>query len=217
MAITNSTKRPGDIYIAGRRTIDDWKSFQRTLTPGGDHVLWQRAFDEYFYARLSTRYLGPIKILQQSGSLRGEGFSIVAIQCTLIEFLESTVQGISYRYRPRRKGASQLGPHEYSDSGNLFVRFLTVRQPFVRDFDARSARDFYEGVRCGLLHEARTKNGWTIRAKGPKGSALNVQGKIIYRDNFQNAILEFIDWYEEALRTDIAVQQAFIRKFNSLC
>lgn len=32
------------------------------------------------------------------------------------------------------------------------------------------AQDFYEGVRCGLLHEARTKNDRTIKAEGPTGT-----------------------------------------------
>jgi hypothetical protein len=48
----------------------------------------------------------------------------------------------------------------------LIISFLMTRTPFKEDFKTENmARDFYEGVRCGLLHEARTKNGWTIWAK----------------------------------------------------
>jgi hypothetical protein len=58
-----------------------------------------------------------IDTLQQNDSQREEGFSIVAVQCSLIEFLESTIQGKSYRYR--RDGDPQLGQYEYSNSGSL--------------------------------------------------------------------------------------------------
>lgn len=209
------TKGPGDVYIADHKTIDDWKAFRATLVPGSNPARWQEAFDSYFHTRLSLRYLEPIKVLQENGSLRGEGFSIVAIQCSLIEFLESTVQGISYRYRPR--GAPLPRPHEYSSSSAVFVSFLTKRRPFAKDFDGPTARDFYEGVRCGLLHEARTKAGWTIHATASGKAVIDGQQKIVYRNNFQAALLSFVTWYKGALLADSALQDAFIRKFNSLC
>jgi hypothetical protein len=155
--------------------------------------------------------------LQQSGSRRGEGFLIVAVQCSQIEFLESTLQGTSYRYVPRRKGAQQKGPYEYSGSGDIFASFLVNRSPFKNDFTQGIARDFYEGVRCGLLHEARTKNGWTILAKKSGGQTIDANRKVIYRDNFQAALLAFVEWYRVALPSDRPLQEAFIRKFDSLC
>jgi hypothetical protein len=206
-------KSPGDVYIAGSKTAADWKSFSAQLSTG--HASWKAAFEDYFHQRLSLRYLEPIKVLQEHGTFRGEGFSIVAIQCSLIEFLESTVQGLSYRYPPR--GAPAPGPHEYSSSSEIFVAFLTQRQPFAKYFNEGVARDFYEGVRCGLLHEARTKGGWAIHAKSSGESAIDATRKIVYRDNFQAALLSFVDWYKGALLTDEALQKAFIRKFNSLC
>jgi len=208
-------KITGDVYIAGSRTAADWKAFRKTLIPGHGPDLWKKAFDCYFHERLSLRYLEPIRTLQENGTFQGEGFSIVAIQCTLIEFLESTVQGISYRYR--RRGDPPLGPHEYSDSGALFSSFLTKREPFSEVFDERSAHDFYGNVRCGLLHEARTKKGWTIWAKSPDGTVISKQGRIVYRDDFQCALLKFVEWYKGALPSDSLLHNAFLRKFDSLC
>src|SRR5205807_1596195 len=66
-------------------------------------------------------------------------------------------------------GRQLLGCRLQHDPQSLRARFLflTSRQPFVRDFDEPTAGDFYEGVACGLLHEARTKKaggyGPTIR------------------------------------------------------
>jgi hypothetical protein len=205
----------GDVFIAGPKTAADWKAFRKTLVPGNDPESWQKAFADYFHTRLSLRYLKPISVLQENGTFQGEGFSIVAIQCTLIEFLESTVEGRSYRYC--RRGDPPLGPYEYSDSSDLFVRFLTERTPFKEDFDADLAREFYKNVRCGLLHEARTKGGWTIWAKSPIGKIVSAADKIVYRDDFHCALLQFVEWHRGALVGDASLQEAFIRKFDSLC
>jgi hypothetical protein len=210
-----TTRAPGDILIAGRKTINDWHAFRTTLVPGGDAATWQEAFDEYFHARLSSRYLKPITTLQKSGLQQGEGFSIVAIQCSLIEFLESTLQGKSYRYR--RKGDPALGQYEYSDSGNTFESFLVNRRPFNAEFTAPLAHDFYVSVRCGVLHEARTKNGWTVLAKNGGRQTIDANKRIIYRDNFQAALISFVNWYKRELPSNAGLQEALIRKFDSLC
>ena len=80
------------------------------------------------------------------------------------------------------------------------------------------ADDFYVNVRCGLLHEARTKGSWLIHAVDPTGQNLvvNSKKKIIYRDNFQDALLRFVIDYGTRLQTDLVYQEAFIRKFDSL-
>jgi hypothetical protein len=208
-------KTIGDIYIAGSKTIDDWKAIKPTLSPGGDPAAWEMAFAEYFHRRLSARYLDPIKVLQDNGTFQGEGFSIAAIQCSLIEFLESTLQGKSYRLL---RGGPPLGPHEYSRSGDMFESFFVNRAPFNTEFNAATAHDFYEGVRCGLLHEARTKNGWVIWAKhGSRIIDATGAQKILYRDDFQKAILAFVEWYKNSLPSSVALQEAFLRKFDSLC
>jgi hypothetical protein len=206
---------PGDFFIAGKKKVSHWRAFEATLTPGQDPDLWQRAFKEYFHARLSHRYLKPIEALQKIGSKSGEGFSIVAIQCSLIEFLESTLKGISYRHH--RKGDPPLRQYEYSESGRIFESFLVQRTPFDREFTPQLAHDFYVSVRCGVLHEARTKNGWTIQAKSKTGQVIDANLHTLYRDDFQASLLAFVEWYEKALPSDPALQEAFVRKFNDLC
>ena len=46
---------------------------------------------------------------------------------------------------------------------------------------------------------------------------MNANKRIVYRNDFQAAILEHIQWYKAMLCSDAAVQEAFIRKFDSLC
>ncbi len=198
-------------FISGRKTAADWLATRQTLVIGRPDG-WQSAYADFYQERLRLRYLEPIEVLQANGELRGEGFSIVAIQCSLIEFLESTAQGTNYKYVRR---GQQLGAFEYSSSRDVFVSFLTNRSPFAATFDAGTAEDFYASVRCGLLHEARTKNGWRIWAGGP--AAVDTQKKIVYRNNFQDGLLTYLAAYAAQLPQDSSLQAAFIRKLDYLC
>jgi hypothetical protein len=203
----------GSDLIAGSKTADDWRLTRGLLTAGATAHDWTVALDEFFVARLTLRYLKPIHILQEQGTLQGEGFSIAAIQCSLVEFLESTYQGLSYRYL--RSGQS-LAPHEYSSSAAMFRSFLTEREPFRAHFTSDVADDFYASVRCALFHEARTKNGWRIWAQDPNGRPIDPSTKILFRDGFQACLEQYIRAYRKEVLTDLARQVAFVRKFDSL-
>jgi hypothetical protein len=56
-----------------------------------------------------------------------------------------------------------------------------------------------------------------ILAKNSGSQTIDANQKIIYRDNFQTALLAFVEWYKGALPSDRALQEAFIRKFDTLC
>lgn len=200
-------------YIAGAKTPADWIAFRKRLEKKRTKDLWREAFEEYFIKRLELRYLHPIKMLQDNGTFDGEGFSIMAILCSLIEFLESTYQGKIYKYK--RKG-QLLGANEYSSSKEMFVSFLKNRPPFRATFDETLAKEFYENIRCGLLHEASTKGGWRIRAANNNGLIINKDSKIVYRNNFEIAIREYIESYGRELQGSRERQEAFIIKFNDL-
>lgn len=200
-----------DSLIAEKAPVD-WYAMRERLRKN-DAGAWREAFSDYFETRINLRYLSPIKVLQGTGTLQGEGFSIVSVLCCLIEFLESTAQGSNYRYL---KLGETLQAHEYVNSQNLIVEFLQIREPFSATFDATSAQDFYVGVRCGLLHEARTTNGWRILEEGPNGIIADVANRILYRNNFQEALLEYIKIYGKTLEADQQLQQGFIRKFDHL-
>lgn len=200
------------VRIAGQRTTEDWEKHKVALKASGEPEAWKSAFEDFFVERLRTRYLRPITAIQEIGDKNGEGFAIVALQCSLIEFLEATRRGIKYVFRdadPQR--------FEYSGSRALFVNFLTFAPPFSGLFDKAAAIDFYEGVRCGLLHEARTKKGWRVKVGSGHEPFVDVTEKIVYRDLLQNAFTEYIKWYGKQLATDKELQSAFIRAFDGLC
>jgi hypothetical protein len=209
-----------DTKVAGNRTSRDWCEFRDdfNLPMNRCPEIWGRAFDEYFEPRLNTRYLDPIAAIQDIRKSVGEGFSMMAVLCTLIEFLESTFQGKKYRHLKRGETQQDMGEHEYSRSEDIFVSFLINRNFFSTQFSKPGlAKDFYESIRCGLLHEARTKNGWKIRDESSDGSMIDSTRKIVYRDDFHAAITDYIKWYRKALQTDHLRQEAFVRKFDHLC
>jgi hypothetical protein len=205
----------GDSYIAGWKKCSDWKNFRIRLLDYSNREIWDNAFRDYFIERLKTRYFGPVRILQENGTYQGEGFSIVTIHCSIIEFIETTYQGVIYRYL--RRGET-LNPFEYNNSCDIFLSFLTNRRPFSSYFNRAIAEDFYKNVRCGLLHEARTKDSWIIHAKSESYIILITSNeKIIYRDNFHKALEDYLNYYKDELLSSDKRKEAFIRKFDSLC
>jgi hypothetical protein len=209
-------KLPDDTRIADQKTVADWTSMRGGLTASPDPAAWTEAFRDFFKARLGTRYFQPIQTLESMGQNTGEGFAIVALHCSLIEFLASTLEGKTYKYR--KSGDPPLGPFEYSNSSDMFVKFLEDNDPFRGMFSSTgTARDFYSSVRCGLLHEARTKGRWRIRVGKSATQAIDAGNKVIYRNLMRSAFDEFVNRYGQELSTDVGLQQAFIRKFDSLC
>ena len=208
MSQTTSGANVRPEYIAPGKTKDDWTNFSKRLVPGGNADVLAEAFDTYLLARLQSRYLKPISNVQDKGSWEGEGFAIVSIQCALIEFLAAIRLGKKYRHN------NPQPPHEYKNSRKLFVDFLFQTPPFDKLFSEADAGDFYSNVRCALLHEARTKDGWIIWVTG--AVPVNCRKRVVYRDSFQALIEGYIDDYGMALTADVPLQEAFLRKFNDL-
>ncbi|MGR3495624.1 hypothetical protein [Citreimonas sp.] len=198
--------------ISGKLTASDWRNQKAKLTEGGSEAIWAETFELFLMKRLRSRYFEPLEILQREGKLQGEGFTITSIQCAVIEFLAALRLGKNYRYVQNR---SDLGEHEYMNSSSLFCEFLISESPF-NDWikTIAEARNFYSSVRCALLHEARTKDGWKIWATGEIG--IEPSKKIVRRDALQGAINSYLEKYGILLLKDHGIQSAFIRKFDHL-
>jgi hypothetical protein len=95
-------------------------------------------------ARFTERYIAPVKGPERNG------FAMMAIACLMIEAL----------------AALQLGLVDTKGkSGKMFRHFFASADLF-KDFRGRED-DFYGSVRCGILHQAETCNGWKVLRKGP--------------------------------------------------
>ena len=219
-----------DVQIAGKLTVADWKDRKEKLETIGGPDNWKQAYNDFFLTRLETRHFKPISLLIEHGGKAGVGFSIVALQCSLIEFLASTLKGKSYKHIGLKecddcgkliKPETKPSENQYISSSGLFTGFLRSEIPFKNYFVSRDiADDFYANVRNSLFHEARTKNGWRILAGGASSPPIDVndkKDKIVYRDSLQSAFIQFADRYGKCLPCCDELQRAFIRKFDSLC
>lgn len=151
-------------------TVRLYKSWGRESDKG-----WARKPD-FIRRRLRERYIDPIEQLPRQAK---HGFLIMAVSCLLIETLEAF-----------HSGWTSTRTHSSDSFDNFFsrqVRFSVFHQPGI-------AVDFYENVRCALLHQGETRNGWTLRRSGPL-----LDGKTINATKFHREIARALDDYCGAL------------------
>jgi hypothetical protein len=205
--------------IAGKHTDKQWMALKKQLQSKPTKRLWDSAFRRFYRMRIDTRYLHPIASIQQEDTQCGEGFTIVALFCTLVEFLESCERGDNFRFIGRT--GAKLQPNEYNErqASSYFKDFLRTRMPFNTLIPSTLVDSFYQNVRCGLLHEARTKGGWVISTGASSGALISQKdGQItLFRNQLIPALETYFREYRKRLLTNPSTQEAFFRKFDHLC
>lgn len=209
----------GKMKIADEKSPEDWLGERPDLDAAPE--CWKSVLENYFIARLSTRYLEPIKLLKDHLKDKGEGFAIVTLQCALIEFLQTLRDGSNFDAKLSIIGYDpKNNDDKYNNaSKQIFTIFLTEQTPFKEYFDEEMAEDFYKNVRCSLLHEACTTNNWRIRTSACLKKTITKKDDKTYlqRDRFQDDLETYISQYKIDLLSDDELKEAFIRKFNALC
>jgi hypothetical protein len=202
--------------IAGSLTIGDWLHLKESIERSPERtVLWEKAY-VFFEKRISTRYLKPIEAIEHNSNIEGEGFAIVAIICSLIEALETFRQGKVYKRASKARPLDE--EKEYFKSQPIFESFLKNRDPFKSHFAASDlAADFYENVRCAILHEAATRNRWKIRINTGVLVEKRNESVILNRVLFVDAIKQYMEHYKTELLASSALRKAYIQKMNSIC
>lgn len=195
------------------RTEGEWHGLRLRLMASSEAPEWQHA-PEWIRDRLDRRFLEPARRVLHDDAMQGEGFTVTAIDCILIEFLAALRGGLVYRYRESDKARA---PHEYGSSRTLIMGFLTGLDPYRESFDRKLAAEFYENVRCGLLHEAATKGGWRIRASDI-GPLVHHDGgnPILNRRKLHSALCQTVDKYCEELPRSQTLQQGFLRTMDNI-
>lgn len=221
------------IRLFGKQTRQDWLNLRAKIIEGPDNVdYWHNATD-LFDQRLYTRYFRPIDRILRMRITSGEGFAAMTLICSLIEFLQSCFEGKTFRH-----GEAET-EFFYGSSSKKFKDFLEQHEPFKSTFVKAISKptkkiktfadDFYVNVRCGLLHEAATNNGWIIKtcnAKSKYSNFINLKdecNKIIYRDKFVETIKTYCDVYKQQIQdndkdnNNKSLRDNFCRKLDSLC
>ncbi len=221
--------------IAEKLTIRQWKELDKTLN-NKENVCWGYAF-RFLDERIETRYLKPIEAILNMEDNKGEGFAVVNLQCSLIETIESFINGWVYN---ATKTVDKKGNTWYSEDKiaqyrkgkelkniDIFVSFFENREPFKIIFEENNLQgdDFYWNVRCGLLHETQTKNGWKIKVSNEANTVSITNDKTIYRESFHRDIKKVIENYKSAIVEGEKfdgiegnrLRQNFRDKFNHIC
>jgi hypothetical protein len=183
---------------------------------------WDLVFD-FFEERIKTRYINPINIILNMELKTGEGFAVVNLQCSLIETIECFINGWIYqKVEKKHVWYNNTSNEIINNNKDIYISFFSEREPFKSFIPKIDGANFYIDVRCALLHEAQTKNGWRILASG---TSYPIEQKNIYRNDFQKAILRVIKDYKKAVvycekfgRIDgVDLRKNFIKKFNHIC
>ena len=143
--------------------------------------------------RFLERFISPLEDKQTK-----HGFSMMAVNCLMIESLESFWRG--WKKSPNSEQAF-CSFFDRSDNLKVFIGHVG---------------DFYKHVRCGIFHQAETTNGWHIIRSG---DLFVPDTKTINATKFQTAMSNCLETYCAALRnahwdTDIWVK--FRRKMNAI-
>ncbi len=152
---------------------------------------------------MDGRFLDPISDLKDK---KYTGFLIMAIDCLLIETLQQFIEGVPET--PRGKNES------------YFKNFLISR--FEEDFDDKKAKMFYEQIRCGILHQAETKESSKIKISHELPIVKFTKekdGLIINRKKFHEKLKKVIKLYIEELKdtTNILLRKNFRKKMDYIC
>lgn len=192
------------MYIARGIRAARWQALNLDDVESSD---WDEAVD-IFDKRIRARYLEPVEVLieldaKRAVHLRVFGFTILAIDCLLVETLQ----------------AFRLGLKDTRDrSGDMFRRFLTERPRFREHFDKKSARRFYEDVRCGILHQAEVRRGWRVWSVG-RLLAPTDGGFTINRTKFHECLVGEFEDYKAEVRSagSPELRQHLRKKMDHIC
>ena len=149
--------------LSNEITVSDYLQMEKEKNKSG--------IVRFIRSRFTERYITPLR----SDPKIKHGFCTMAICCLMIETLESFWQGWD-----TSEGKSK----------SAFSSFFKRNQNF-RAFN-NHVEDFYKNVRCGILHQAETTNGWHIRRDG---WLFNKHTKTINATLFHDEIENCLDYY----------------------
>jgi hypothetical protein len=147
--------------------------------------------------RFYNRYVKHIKKIDS-------GFLKMAVSCLMIETLESFRQG--------KKDTKGRG-----DGQKMFKDFFETEVKLFPGFKDITS-DFYFSIRCGILHQAETTNGWRILRDD--STLLDNSNRVINAVRFVKALGKALDNYVSNLRENdfnSAIWKNAIFKIEDVC
>lgn len=161
---------------------------------------YKKNLSQFIYDRLYGRYIKPFDFDNPIFVDKYKnGFSIMANSCLLIEtyasFREKVFRDTNHKSQ-RCFGWFFLTEKRFSDfsKGGLALHDYLDIDKQIRNKGV--PRDFYLNVRCGILHNAETRNGWKITRRD---DFYDKETKTINAVKFMNRLKATIDDYRKQL------------------
>ncbi len=146
-----------------------------------DEAKRKTEISEMIYHRFYDRYIKPFEY--KSGYYKTcykNGFAMMASGCLLIETLESFYEGLGDTERRSKE---------------MFKKFFERERSLLGNFNSDK---FYENVRCGILHQAETTEGYKISRK--EKDLFNEMTKTINAAEFLKQLEKCLKEYKEKLK-----------------
>lgn len=67
------------MLITENKTSQDWLKLKVELESNDNELMWMKAYNDFFWSRINSRYFEPIKKLRENDSYLGYGFTIMTI------------------------------------------------------------------------------------------------------------------------------------------
>jgi hypothetical protein len=185
------------------------KAFQWTCLDLDDpkSLDWDTAI-QILRRRIEDRYITPVDLLikaerKKPPTQRHFGFTILAIDCLLVETLQAL-----------RDGKTDTR----HDSKKMFLTFLTSRPEFMSHFTKLTAERFYRDFRCGILHQAEIRGKSRVWSVG-KLTAIIQNSFTVNRTKFHAALIIEFSQYLNELRdsANTTLRENFRKKMDFIC
>ncbi|HVS50853.1 MAG TPA: gamma-glutamylcyclotransferase family protein [Opitutaceae bacterium] len=191
--------------LASHFTVERYRELKPSLATE-DSAAWTEVI-EAVRRRIDERYVAPVSELEQHDDKpRDErptraGFAIVALDCLLIDTIQS--------FREGRSETAEKSP------ARSFEEFLNT--PRFSDFNNRDRGNFFQNVRNALLHNGETRSDWKIRIGIDRMLKREGTTRLLNRKFFHAAVLEEWKTFCDAVAAnDLPARAALIRRLDAM-
>lgn len=174
--------------------------------------------------RLNHRYIRPLQNIPKEFK---SGFLIMAISCLLIETLQTFYEGKNEsRDKNEDKNDKDIGSEKafikfFKGHENFFPGLrncFPIKQEKNKKGKTKETCTFYKAIRCGILHQAETTDGYRILRD--KSDLFDKGGKSINANKFLEAMEKCVSKYVNTLcesKPNTDVWKYAIRKVRFIC
>ncbi|MBQ4859244.1 hypothetical protein [Pseudoalteromonas sp. MMG007] len=155
---------------------------------------------EFLKQRYEERFIAPF----ENNSLK-HGFSMMAVSCLMVESLISMQKGVNETSDMRDDENKKIYPSK------LFEEFFT-NSNHLNSFTGLGY-EFYKNIRCGILHQAESTNGWRVRRDG---KLVNKTDKVINATKFLKALKMELSDYLDLLNNSDFTEQIWVNLFKKI-